>query len=75
MRQPCQNSFLLTVTGTFTTLLLMRPYHSSISQNFDMLLIIAVVAGFDDPEILGYTDLIFNKNAAFENLTIPICSG
>jgi hypothetical protein len=40
-----------------------------------MFYFIAVVAGFDDPEILGYTDLIFNKNAAFENLTIPICSG
>ena len=36
---------------------------------------IADVAGFDELEILGYTDLIFNRNTAFENLTTPICSG
>jgi hypothetical protein len=40
-----------------------------------MLLIIAVVAGFSDLEILSYSDPIFNKNAVFENLAAPICSG
>lgn len=40
-----------------------------------MLEYIAVVAGFNNLEILSYADPIFNKNAVFENLAAPICSG